>query len=192
MLQATRTRPVLSVVAPVFNEEAQIEELLRRTLAALRGRTWSFEVVLVDDGSTDGSLERMEEAVRANPGEVVCVVLNRNYGQHAALLAGFEEARGDLIVTLDDATSTIYSAFLVEEEGTASTFRALLEVLTQKGLPASLYTDRGSHYFFTPTAGEAVDKERLSSRAEEFHLRALPEPYVSLSTHTAPDVRPLP
>jgi hypothetical protein len=58
---------------------------------------------------------------------------------------------------MDDATNTIYSAFLVEEEGTISTFRALLEVFTVKGLPASLYTDRGSHYFFTPRAGEAVD-----------------------------------
>ena len=68
----------------------------------------------------------------------------------------------DLIVTMDDATNTIYSAFLVEEEGTISTFRALLEVFTAKGLPASLYTDRGSHYFFTAKAGEAVDKERLT------------------------------
>lgn len=66
----------------------------------------------------------------------------------------------DLIVTMDDATSTIYSAFLVEEEGTASTFRGLLEAFAERGLPSSLYSDRGSHYFFTPKAGEAVDKER--------------------------------
>ena len=68
----------------------------------------------------------------------------------------------DLVVTMDDATSAIYSAFLVEEEGTVSTFRGLLEVFTAHGLPASLYTDRGSHYFLTPKAGEAVDKERLT------------------------------
>ena len=68
----------------------------------------------------------------------------------------------DLIVTMDDATSEIYSAFLVEEEGTASSFRALLAVFTAHGLPSSLYTDRGSHYFLTPKAGEAVDKERLT------------------------------
>jgi hypothetical protein len=54
---------------------------------------------------------------------------------------------------MDDATSTIYSAFLVDEEGTVLTFRGLLEVFTAKGLPASLYTDRGSHYFYTPKAG---------------------------------------
>jgi transposase len=66
----------------------------------------------------------------------------------------------DLIVTLDDATGEIYSAFLTEEEGTASTFRALGEVFGAHGLPLSLYTDRGSHYFFTPEAGAAVDRQQ--------------------------------
>jgi hypothetical protein len=75
-------------------------------------------------------------------------------GGRFAWLSGAPEL--DLI-----ATSTIYSAFLVEEEGTVSTFRGLLEVFTAKGLPASLYTDRGSHYFYTRKAGEAVDKSRL-------------------------------
>jgi hypothetical protein len=60
----------------------------------------------------------------------------------------------DLVVTLDDATGAIYSAFLIEEEGTASTFRALKEVFAEHGLPMSLYTDRGSHYFRTTKAGE--------------------------------------
>lgn len=62
----------------------------------------------------------------------------------------------DLVVTMDDATSEIYSAFLVEEEGTDSTFRALLEVFVRHGLPLSLYTDRGSHYFHTAEAGGKV------------------------------------
>jgi transposase len=66
----------------------------------------------------------------------------------------------DLVVTLDDATSEIYSAFLVEEEGTFSTFQGLLETFLVQGLPASLYTDRGSHYFHTPKAGGKVDKDR--------------------------------
>ena len=55
----------------------------------------------------------------------------------------------DLIVTLDDATSKILSAFLVEEEGTASTFRGLREVVGKHGLFCEFYTDRGSHYFYT-------------------------------------------
>jgi transposase len=81
-------------------------------------------------------------------------------GSRAEWLEG--QAGLDLIVTMDDATSTIYSAFLVEEEGTASTLQALLEVFGAHGLPGSLYTDRGSHYFHTPKAGEAVDKDRLT------------------------------
>ena len=65
----------------------------------------------------------------------------------------------DLIVTMDDATGEIYSAFLIEEEGTASTFRARKEVFGAHGLPMSLYTDRGSHYFFSPEAG-AIDRKQ--------------------------------
>jgi transposase len=65
----------------------------------------------------------------------------------------------DLIVTLDDATGEIYSAFLVEEEGTASTFQALKEVFSRHGLPMSLDTDRGAHYFHTAKAG-AIDREQ--------------------------------
>ena len=68
----------------------------------------------------------------------------------------------DLIVTMDDATSEIYSAFLVEEEGTASTFQALREVISEHGLFCSFYTDRGSHYFYTPKAGEKVSKACLT------------------------------
>ena len=64
----------------------------------------------------------------------------------------------DLVVTLDDATGTIYSAFLIEEEGTASTFRALKEVFGAHGLPMSLYTDRGAHYFHTPEKGGELDR----------------------------------
>ncbi len=65
----------------------------------------------------------------------------------------------DLIVTMDDATSEIYSGFFVAEEGTMSTFRALGEVIAAKGLFCSLYTDRGSHYWHTPDAGGGVDKD---------------------------------
>jgi len=68
----------------------------------------------------------------------------------------------DLIVTMDDATSEVYSAFFTEEEGTMSTFRGLLEVFENKGLPSSLYTDRGSHYFHTPEAGGKVDRHNLT------------------------------
>jgi len=78
-------------------------------------------------------------------------------GSRHRWLAGLEH---DLIVTMDDATSEIYSAFLVDEEGTASTFRALVEVFSRHGLPCALYTDRGSHYFHTPKEGGKVDRDR--------------------------------
>ena len=65
----------------------------------------------------------------------------------------------DLIVTMDDATSEIYSAFFVDEEGTMSSFRALLEVIGERGLFCSLYADRASHYWHTPEAGGKVDKD---------------------------------
>jgi len=65
----------------------------------------------------------------------------------------------DLIVTLDDATNEIYSGFFVAEEGTMSTFRALGEVVAERGLFCSLYADRASHYWHTPEAGGKVDRD---------------------------------
>jgi transposase len=75
----------------------------------------------------------------------------------------------DLIVTMDDATSQVYSAFLIDEEGTASSFRGFLDVFERYGLPCSIYTDRGSHYFHTPKAGEKVDKHNLTQVGRAFH-----------------------
>ena len=82
-------------------------------------------------------------------------------GSRHCWIPNFERAL-DLIITLDDATNEIYSGFLVEEEGTFSTFRGLADVFAEHGLPLSLYTDRGSHYFYTPNAGEKVDPRALT------------------------------
>lgn len=68
----------------------------------------------------------------------------------------------DLIATMDDATGEVISAFLVEEEGTLSSFRGLQETIERKGLFCAFYTDRGSHYFLTSKAGAKVDKDRLT------------------------------
>lgn len=84
------------------------------------------------------------------------MLLHQDAARHA-WLAGRPAL--DLVVTLDDATSAIYSALLVEEEGTASSFRALGEVIADKGLFCALYTDRGGHYFHTPAAGGPIDRE---------------------------------
>src|ERR1700681_841166 len=87
------------------------------------------------------------------------MMLHQDGSRHAWLVQG---PALDLVVTMDDATSEIYSAFLIEEEGTDSTFRALLEVFGRHGLPLSLYTDRGSHYFHTAEAGGKVDRGQLT------------------------------
>jgi len=68
----------------------------------------------------------------------------------------------DLIVTMDDATSEHYSMFFVQEEGTDSSFQGIRDVILQRGLFSSLYTDRGSHYWFTPEAGGKVSKTQLT------------------------------
>ncbi|TIQ15396.1 MAG: ISNCY family transposase, partial [Mesorhizobium sp.] len=87
------------------------------------------------------------------------MMLHQDGSRHQWLASG---PMLDLIVTMDDATSTIYSAFLIEEEGTASSFQGLLETFVAKGLPSSLYSDRGRHYFVTLKAGGAVDKIRMT------------------------------
>lgn len=91
------------------------------------------------------------------PRPMVGMMLHQDASRHQWL-----EGQGllDLAVTMDDASSEIYSAFLVEEEGTMSSFLGLLEVIAAKGLPCSLYTDRAGHYFHTPKAGGKVDKSR--------------------------------
>ena len=80
--------------------------------------------------------------------------------QDASRHLWFGECHCDLVVTLDDATSEIYSAFFCHEDGVQSSFRGLAETIGKHGLPCSLYTDRGSHYFLTPEAGGKVDKSR--------------------------------
>ncbi len=94
-------QPIISVVIPVYNEEACLGKLIARTLAACRQTGKSFEILFVDDGSSDTSATLIKEAAIENEGEVVGVFLNRNYGQHNAIMAGFSKVRGEIIVTLD-------------------------------------------------------------------------------------------
>ncbi|MCX7005950.1 MAG: glycosyltransferase [Kiritimatiellaeota bacterium] len=90
-----------SVVIPVFNEQENLPELLERSLKACRSLGVPFEIVLVDDGSRDRSPDMLREAAEKNPGEIIAVLLNRNYGQHSAVMAGFAQAKGDVIISLD-------------------------------------------------------------------------------------------
>ncbi|POA20778.1 undecaprenyl-phosphate 4-deoxy-4-formamido-L-arabinose transferase [Pseudomonas sp. FW300-N1A1] len=91
----------VSIVIPVYNEQDSLPELLRRTEAACQQLTHDYEIVMVDDGSRDDSAQLLEEAAGREGSAVVAVILNRNYGQHAAIMAGFEQCKGDLVITLD-------------------------------------------------------------------------------------------
>ena len=91
----------LTLVIPVFNESANLDELVRRCLEVCRQSGRSFEIILVDDGSSDGSTDMIAQAAQANSPEVVGVLLNRNYGQHAAVFAGLAQCRGNIVITLD-------------------------------------------------------------------------------------------
>ena len=91
---------------------------------------------------------------------MVGMMLHQDASKHAWLPG--DAGNYDLVVTMEDATSVIYSAFLVDEEGTASSFRGVREVVAKHGLFCSLYTDRGSHYFHTPEGGGPVSKTVLT------------------------------
>ncbi len=90
----------------------------------------------------------------------------------------------DLIVTMDDATSEVYSGFFVAEDGTMSTFRALLEVIAERGLFCSLYADRASHYWHTPDGGGKVDKDNPTQVG-----RALAQLGIELIAAYSPEAR---
>jgi transposase-like protein len=91
---------------------------------------------------------------------MVGMMLHQDASTHAWLPG--DAGKYDLVVTMEDATSEIYSMFLVDEEGTASSMRGVAEVVARHGLFCSLYTDRGSHYFFTPEAGGPVSRTVLT------------------------------
>ena len=89
----------ISVVIPVYNEEANLDALMKRLVPAMKGIGKRFEIVLIDDGSRDNSLNILREF--AKEPFVKVVELTRNYGQHAAIMAGFSVSTGDIVVTMD-------------------------------------------------------------------------------------------
>jgi undecaprenyl-phosphate 4-deoxy-4-formamido-L-arabinose transferase len=99
----TADQPInkVSVVIPVYNEQDSLPELIRRTSEACSQLSMEWEILLVDDGSSDRSPEMLTAAAEEPGSHVVAVLLNRNYGQHSAIMAGFNHVSGDLIITLD-------------------------------------------------------------------------------------------
>ena len=93
--------PKLSIVIPVFNEEAVLPTLFKRLYAALDALQVSFEIVFVNDGSKDRSVALLREQFARRPRETRVVLFHANFGQHSAIMAGFSYARGEYVITLD-------------------------------------------------------------------------------------------
>lgn len=91
----------VSVVIPVYNEEESLPILLERTIKSCKQLEQEYELILVDDGSSDNSAKMLVEAAEIEDNHVIAIILNRNYGQHSAIMAGFNQAEGDLVITLD-------------------------------------------------------------------------------------------
>jgi transposase len=156
-----------------FHEKLCEEHRLQRSY------TWTKRVLqeaeLVVKAKRRGAHRKRRER-RALPG----MMLHQD-GSRYEWVAG---CQWDLIVTMDDADNTIYSAFFVEEEGTMSSFLGVRRVIETKGLFASLYVDRGSHYFLTPKAGGKVDP----SHRTQFH-RAMAQLGIELIAAYSPQAR---
>lgn len=94
------TENKISFVIPVYNEQENVAELHRRICAAMEREPYGFEIVFVDDGSTDDTFEKIEE-VHKSDARVVCLSFSRNFGREAALVAGMDACGGDAVIMMD-------------------------------------------------------------------------------------------
>ena len=96
----TTARPVFSIVAPVFNEEKTLPHFYRRVVEVIEGMGDSFELVLINDGSQDGSFRTMQELHTRDP-RVRVIDFSRNFGHQIAISAGLDHARGNAVIIID-------------------------------------------------------------------------------------------
>lgn len=94
-------KPYLSIVIPAYNEEANLRALYARLTAVLDTYGKPYEIILVNDGSRDKTAVILNELHQSRPENIKIIHFNGNFGQHMAIMAGFEQARGDIIMTLD-------------------------------------------------------------------------------------------
>lgn len=173
---AAEPRPDFSVVIPVYNSERSLEELYRRLEATFTAMGRSFEVVFVDDGSRDGSLEVLRSLHARHPGQVRALSLYRNQGQQAALMCGFQHCTGGLVVTIDDdlqqSPEDIPALYEKLQQGYDAVFGSYPR---RSGLVKNLgsrMVRRLVHRVFDPPEGLEISAFRLIRREVVEHVAA--------------------
>lgn len=91
----------VSVIIPVFNEREVLSELVKTLFDTLRDQPYSWEILFIDDGSSDGSFQQLKSIAEENPEHIIVIGLRRNFGQTAAIAAGIDHANGDILVLMD-------------------------------------------------------------------------------------------
>jgi len=91
----------VSVIIPVYNESEILSELVTTLLRTLQDQSYSWEILFVDDGSSDGSFQQLKSIAEENPEQIIVIALRRNFGQTAAIAAGIDHANGDVLVLMD-------------------------------------------------------------------------------------------
>lgn len=91
----------VSVIIPVYNERETLSELVETLFNTLRDQPYSWEILFIDDGSSDGSFQQLKSIAEENPEHIIVIALRRNFGQTAAIAAGIDHATGDILVLMD-------------------------------------------------------------------------------------------
>jgi undecaprenyl-phosphate 4-deoxy-4-formamido-L-arabinose transferase len=93
--------PYISIVIPVYNEQENLENLYQRLTAVMDNVGKPYEIILTDDGSRDNSAQMLRDLQQRRPQQIRVILFNGNFGQHMAIMAGFEKARGEIVITMD-------------------------------------------------------------------------------------------
>lgn len=136
----------ISIVSPVYGAEKIVPELVRRIREEASKLTSHYEIVLVEDGSPDKAWEEIQQQAQQHP-EVIGVKLSRNFGQHAAILAGLQEAKGDVVIVMD-----------CDLQDDPKYFGRLLEEYHKGNEIVYTYKDKRKHSFFKDFTAIAFNK----------------------------------
>src|SRR5256714_14023795 len=160
-VEAELPAPDVSIVVTLYNEADSLEELYRRAVAVLEPGPRTFELIFVDDGSTDGTFAALERLHRGDP-RVRAVRFKRNFGQHPAMHAGLSRARGDIVVTMDgDLQNAPEDIPRLVEAVEAGNDVASGRPRGRKDPPGRALPSRGVNGMLRPVTGVGVSHLRL-------------------------------